>query len=261
MRIVLQTQNPVAIASPDHIMPWGTRRDSSRNPRFVQKLARLNLSQGELLKVLDLGCSGGGFVRDAIDEGWLGVGLEGSDFSQKHRRAEWATIPDNLFTCDVTKPFTLFEEWPEGIRKGLQFDIITSWELIEHIAEPDLPELANNVRQHLSSSGVWLMSVSPNEEVINGVALHQTVRKRDWWISKFRSLGFIHHDSLIRYFNTQFIRGPKFGAPGSFHLALLATGKSAPITPKLSVKARILDAWHGSKMQRLLQMVILGKTL
>lgn len=80
MRITIETEHPVAKTSPDHLMPWGTRRDSSRNPRLIQKLIGLQAFSTHLLKVLDMGCSSGGFVRDVIDEGWLGVGVEGSDY-------------------------------------------------------------------------------------------------------------------------------------------------------------------------------------
>ena len=58
MRIKIITDHPVAYTSPDYIMPWGTKRDNSVNPRFNQKL--YNLFDGKFLKVLDLGCSGGG---------------------------------------------------------------------------------------------------------------------------------------------------------------------------------------------------------
>lgn len=63
------------------------------------------------------------------------------------------------------------------------------------------------------------MSVSQNEEIINGVVLHQTVQGREWWIKEFSSLGFSHCERQIQYFNTQYVRGPKFGAPESFRLA------------------------------------------
>jgi len=131
-----------------------------------------------------MGCSGGGFVRDVIDEGWLGVGVEGSDYSRKARRAEWATIPDNLFTYDVTKPFVLSGQDPAGIRNPLKFDVTTSWELIEHISEPNLEGVAENVQRHLRPVGIWITSVLPNQEIINGVVLHQTVQGREWWIKK-----------------------------------------------------------------------------
>jgi SAM-dependent methyltransferase len=243
-------------------MPWGTRRDSSRNPRFIQKLDRLYSSDSGEVSILDLGCSGGGFVRDVLDFGWFAIGLEGSDYSRKMRRAEWAVIPEKLFTCDVTKPFTI--EVSQGEDTSLapfRFNVVTSWELIEHIAKPDLEPLADNVKRHLRDDGIWILSVSPNPEVINGVVLHQTVENAEWWEEKFKSVGFYNQPKLVEYFNTQFVRGPKFGAPGSFHLALTTRATYEQSVPVLSIGARIFDAWHGSFLQRLLQNLILGRSL
>jgi len=62
------------------------------------------------LKILDMGCSGGGFVRNCLDDGCLAIGLEGSDYSKRHRRAEWRVIPEYLFTCDVTASLKLLIE-------------------------------------------------------------------------------------------------------------------------------------------------------
>jgi hypothetical protein len=54
---------------------------------------------------MDLGCSGGGIILDALLRGHMAIGLEGSDVSLKQQRAEWRVIPNHLFTCDITKPF------------------------------------------------------------------------------------------------------------------------------------------------------------
>src|SRR5579871_948679 len=97
--ISLSCERPVALASPDHKFPWGTLRDNSRNRRFNQKLYRL-FGVKQALAILDVGCSGGGFVRDCIEDGHLAIGLEGSDYSKRNQRAEWATIPHFLYTCD-----------------------------------------------------------------------------------------------------------------------------------------------------------------
>jgi SAM-dependent methyltransferase len=219
MRVIVEATRPVAVLSPDYIEPWGTRRDNSKNMRFNQKLYRLYPEKG-ILRVLDLGCSGGGFVKTCLDDGCLAIGLEGSDFSKKHRRAEWAIIPDFLFTCDVTADFDVFSEDDGGHREHLCFEVVTSWEMIEHIAESDLEIVAHNVKKHLSSGGLWIMSVATSEEVINNVRLHQTVRPRNWWIETFGRLGFEHLQPYVDYFNTQFVRGPKYGAAASFHLVL-----------------------------------------
>lgn len=56
--IELKTNYPLATSSPDFISPWGTRRDNSRNPRFNKKIYRL--FPNKVIRVLDLGCSGGG---------------------------------------------------------------------------------------------------------------------------------------------------------------------------------------------------------
>src|SRR3990167_2627697 len=100
----VETDYPVALDSPDHLEPWGTKQDNSVNKRFNKKLIKLF---GHTPNVLDLGCAGGGFVRSIIKQGGLAVGIEGSDYSKKIKRAEWAKIPDNLFTADITKPFKL----------------------------------------------------------------------------------------------------------------------------------------------------------
>jgi hypothetical protein len=250
-RVRLRAQQEVALTSPDHLLPWGTKRDNSINRRFNDKLYKLYPRFGQQLKVLDLGCSGGGFVKTCFDDGCLAVGLEGSDFSKRVGRAEWRTIPEYLFTCDITKPFELSLEVEQGTTL-LQFDVVTSWEVMEHIAERDLPAVTANVKRHLSPGGLWIMSVSPNEEVIHGTRLHQTVRAKQWWVEMFAGLGLTHMEGYVRYFNTQFIRGPKYNAPGSFHLVLSAQTEKAPLIPAEGRLRRWHDVWLGSVPQRVL---------
>ncbi len=249
-RVILKAAREVAFESPDHLMPWGTMRNNSVNPQFNYKLYNL-YPRPEQLKILDMGCSGGGFVKACLDDGCFAVGLEGSDFSKRYRRAEWRTIPEHLFTCDVTGDFELFIE-TEGQRKPLHFDVVTCWEMIEHIAEPDIASVARNVQKHLAQGGIWVMSVSPNEEIIRGLRLHQTVQPKPWWIRKFAELGFEHSEPHVRYFHTQFVRGPKYGAPGSFHLVLTRDRSRLPPIPHESILRRTYDLWIGSLPQRAL---------
>jgi SAM-dependent methyltransferase len=257
-RVLVQATREIAYKSPDHLNPWGTRRDNSRQRRFNRKLYRLFNERGNSLWVLDMGCSGGGFVKDCLDDGCIAVGIEGSDFSKKLRRAEWRTIPEFLFTADVTADFEIQGEFTAGTKR-LGFDVITSWEVMEHIHENDLPMVAENVKRHLRPGGLWIMSVSPVDDIINGVNLHQTVKPKAWWIEKFRSLGLVHDDKYIRYFNTQFVRGPKFAAdPSSFHLVLTNDPAKAPEAPVEGMATRIYDTWLGSLPQRLLYFAVNG---
>lgn len=255
--IRVEAKREVAFTSPDHQVPWGTRRDNSRNPRFNQKLNKLYQGNQGPLWLLDLGCSGGGFVKECLDDGWIAVGLEGSDFSKKRRRAEWRTIPEYLFTADITAPFQVFAESEAGSALA-RFDVVTSWEVIEHIAEPDLKQVSENVQRHLNAGGIWVMSVSPNIEIIDGVHLHQTVQQAEWWLAKFRELGWTHLPGHLKFFNSQFVRGPKYGAPSSFHLVLTRDAKAVPPAPHESLAVRLYDTWLGSTFQRWLKLLVVG---
>src|SRR6185369_10758302 len=124
--ILLETKHPIAFESPDHLIPWGTSRDNSTNKKFVAKMAiRICRENPDAtLGALDLGCSGGQLVADFRELGWAAVGLEGSDFSLKHKRANWPALAGkNLFTCDVTKPFVVGLDGQQG-----KFHLVTMWE-------------------------------------------------------------------------------------------------------------------------------------
>lgn len=258
-KIIVKAEREIAYDSPDHLMPWGTRADNSKNARFNQKLYFLYPRRESVLAVLDLGCSGGGFVKSCLDDGCLAVGLEGSDLSKKRRRAEWATIPDFLFTCDITRDFEVLLQ-DDKETKRIQFDVVTAWEVMEHIGTGDLRNLAENVKKHLKPSGLWIMSVSPNEEVVNGVVLHQTVQPKEWWVEMFSKRGLHHLEEYDHYFNTQYVRGPKYGGPGSFHLILSPDPAKAPPIPPQSVSARLYDQWLGSKYQKLIKRFVVGES-
>ncbi|KAB2880969.1 class I SAM-dependent methyltransferase [bacterium] len=257
-RVVVKAEREIAYESPDHLYPWGTKRDNSRNRRFNRKLYALYPGFKDPMKVLDLGCSGGGFVKDCIDDGYLAVGLEGSDYSKIHRRAEWALIPDFLFTCDITCKFEIFLD-AGTLQSPIEFDVVTMWEVFEHIADTDIEKVALNVRKHLKDTGIWVVSISPNDEDFEGIKLHLSVHPKEWWIEKLKKFGFIHMESYVQYFNTQFIRGPKYGAEGTFHLVLSHSPDKAPKIPKESFFKRIMDRWIASKAQKFLKLLVTGE--
>lgn len=252
LKLSVKTEREIAYESPDHLVPWGTRRDNHTNRRFNVKLYKL-YPQGYNVRVLDMGCSGGAFVKDCLDDGMLAVGLEGSDYSKRLRRAEWRTIPEFLFTGDITGEFEIHLESPGQSPHLAQFDVVTSWEVMEHIAERDLPQVAANVKKHLAPGGLWIMSVSPDEDIVNGVNLHQTMQQKPWWINKFKQLGLEHREEFVKYFNTQWIRGAKYGyAKGGFHLVLCKDTTKLPLIPHEGVLRWIYDRWLGSMPQRFL---------
>jgi SAM-dependent methyltransferase len=179
------TDHPIARESDDHKHPWGTANDNTRNPRFVEACRR-HFQRN--LRYLDLGCAGGGLVLDFLLQGHFAVGLEGSDISLRGQRAEWRVLPHNLFTCDITKPLAVCNAANE---KPIVFDVITAWEVMEHIKEADLAVLFANVRKHLAPDGLFVGSIATtkDENPQTGAVYHQTVKPQPWWRSRFEQNG------------------------------------------------------------------------
>jgi len=213
INISIQTKKPVAFDSDDHLHPWGTSQDNSVNVKFNQAIYKV--IPIHKLKVLDIGCSGGGFVKSINDSGALAVGIEGSDYSKIRKRAEWATIPDRLFTADATQEFQI-----KIHEENALFNLITAWEVLEHIKVEDLPMIFNNINRHLEKYGIVIFSISPNDDIIDGVNLHKTIKPFDWWENKIKEFGFIHHPDAIKYFMPNKWIRYEDNAPGSFHLLL-----------------------------------------
>jgi 2-polyprenyl-3-methyl-5-hydroxy-6-metoxy-1,4-benzoquinol methylase len=175
----LETKHTVAFESPDHLIPWGTRRDNSTNKKFVTVM--LQRIEGEFPGVtrgsLDLGCSGGQLVDDFRSLGWLAVGLEGSDFSLKNGRANWPALAGkNLFTCDVSKPFKITVDGQPA-----KFHLITMWEVLEHIPTHELPQLFDNIVGHLEKGGYFIASTTSAPDIHDGIDLHQTKWTNGQW--------------------------------------------------------------------------------
>lgn len=177
--ITVKTKHPVAFESPDHLIPWGTKNDNSTNKKFVLHMDKLigECTSRRPKGLLDLGCSGGQLVKDFRDIGWISVGLEGSDYSLKHGRAHWPDLAGiNLFTCDITKPFTIFVN-----KKQHTFELITAWEVLEHIKITDLPILFRNIGRHLSGGGYFIASTTSLSDIHNDMDLHQTKLTNKAW--------------------------------------------------------------------------------
>jgi len=246
----VRTDAPVATTSLDHTDPRGTAQDNSRNHRFNRKLYELFRGLNRPVRVLDLGCAGGAFVRDCLYDGHFAVGLEGSDYSAVTGRAEWPVLGDRyLFTADITKPFDVQSN---GSASRLLFDVITLWEVLEHIGESDLPGVFANIRSHLHPGGLVMASISDES-----LPHHQTCHARPWWMAAFEAQGLKPVDPYISYFATQFIRGSKYGAVGSFHVIATNDATSAPGIPPTRLLPRLLDhVWFGSPGQRTLRTLL-----
>lgn len=175
----LETAHPVAYESPDHINPSDTKRANSTNKKFLTFMTDRVRGHGAKppFRILDLGCAGGQLVSDFREFGWIAVGLEGSDYSLKHKRANWPALGGkNLFTCDITKPFRLNAD-----AAPMEFHLITVWEVLEHIHQNDLPSVFTNIISHLKPGGYFIATTTSSSSIENGVELHQTKWTNQEW--------------------------------------------------------------------------------
>jgi SAM-dependent methyltransferase len=210
----LKTDFPIAYESPDHLMPWGTMRDNSTNPSFIQEVQDFFKSHYDLdkIKFMDLGCSGGQLAVDFYKKGNIAVGLEGSDYSVKHQRANWPEYYNKmLFTCDASKPYNVLLD-----DEQYKCNMITAWEVIEHIHPDTLNMFFTNISNHLENQGVFVGSISTNVEIIEGHVLHQAVFSEVDWYKNFPK--FLEGTNLVlyKYPFEHVVRGDA----GSFHVLL-----------------------------------------
>lgn len=182
------TDFPIAYESHDHIEPKGTRNDNTKNGGYVRELIR---RFGSEMRYMDLGCAGGGFVSQFLNNNVFAIGIEGSDYGLKNKTGEWGNIPDNLFTADITKPFSIVDE--ENNR--IEFDTISAFDVLEHIHEADLPQLLTNIHNHLKQGGIFTAGIAtfPDE------GYHVTLKEESWWNDLHSQHGFLRIDPMENF--------------------------------------------------------------
>jgi len=182
------TEFPIAYESHDHIEPKGTMQDNTKNGAYVRELIR---RFGLDMRYMDLGCAGGGFVSQFIYNNVFAIGVEGSDYSLKNQTGEWGKIPNNLFTADITKPFKVVDDEDNQI----QFDVISAFDVLEHIHEADLHQLLTNVSDHLKQGGIFTAGIAtfPDE------GYHVTLKEEPWWDNLHSQYGLMRIDPLENF--------------------------------------------------------------
>jgi cyclopropane fatty-acyl-phospholipid synthase-like methyltransferase len=205
----VETNHPIAEHSHDHINPAGVY-DASQNFSFNEAISKIYSNP----VVLDLGCAAGTVVESFIVMGWEAIGLEGSTHAYDpielrpinkvtptglQKRVSdhaWHRIPKNLFHCDVTKPFQIYKN-----SESMRFNIISAWEIFEHIEEEDLIQLFANIDNHLEPGGCIIGSIGdfPDED------RHRIIKGVDWWQEIFKKYGYTIMDNI--FFDGPWIRG------------------------------------------------------
>lgn len=232
IKFKVMTEKPFATKSKDFIVPGGAMMDFSFNTDFNEACLDL-FPYRPSVALLDLGCSNGTAVetflkndkkRSIVRSGakvqeveYIAAGVDGCDYQVQRESGSWSRIPDNLLCADLCWHFTVYnaklQEKTNGYVTPFRFEIITAWEVMEHLPEDKLDIFFNNVNAHLMPDGVFAMSISfqPGYH-------HETVKDLQWWLDLFDKKGFATCPLAMDKFANCWIRGMK--EPNSFNLAV-----------------------------------------
>jgi 2-polyprenyl-3-methyl-5-hydroxy-6-metoxy-1,4-benzoquinol methylase len=128
--------------------------------------------------VLDLGCAGGGLVEDFLEAGHDAYGIDGAEAA---KREAWLRHPERFFQADISRSFYI---------EGRCFDVVTAFEVLEHLSEQSAIGLVQKVDVYLQRRGIFIATISLVPDEVDGVQYHQTVRPADWWREVLEGNGF-----------------------------------------------------------------------
>lgn len=170
--LIMQTDYPVAFDSEDHLHPWGAKNDDTSCLPFLRACERIICKRP--IHYMDLGCAGGQLVREFIEADHIAVGVDGATAAM---RENWQANPANYFGADISRPFRI-----SCATDFFWFDVISAWEVCEHILEERIPVFCENIREHLDPAhGLFVASISTRTDVVDGHVYHVTVKPEEWW--------------------------------------------------------------------------------
>jgi len=191
MSISVKTEHPGAFDSLDHLYPIGSVLDNFSSLELISEVSDY-FGTNNQISVLDLGCAGGKFICDFIQQGDIGVGLEGSSTAiDGAGKVNWKKYYNkNLFLCDIGKPFEILHN-----NNSLKFDFIHSEEVFEHIPEENIDCLLQNIKNHTKENTICMFGISIVTSIHTQpdgtkVDLHVTNKPAEWWMEKFDTNGF-----------------------------------------------------------------------
>lgn len=202
--LTVETEHPFATWSPDFINPKGSKTDSTTNQAWNNKL--YGIIPAAEVRLLDLGCAGGGLVASVLRDGGMAAGIDGSDYGVTNGQGEWLNIPGNLMNADITKNFRVLSDGHPA-----KFNVITMWEVLEHIPEDLIPTVMGSIALHLDDDGIFVCSISRAADCHEGHDYHVCVKPTDWWRDTFTNIGWTVRDDLFDHFAPDWVRGPNNG--------------------------------------------------
>ncbi|NDG30469.1 class I SAM-dependent methyltransferase [bacterium] len=165
--------------SKDYTEPKGAAHDNNGSTYFVEAIEKT--FKGARINFLDLGCAGGALVKDMHDARHNAFGIEGSPNQKENSKHNWPLIPNNLFVADITEKFRFYTYDEDGQSNKVLFDVISAWDVLEHIPEERLPGLIANLVKNLKPDGFFICGIADFEDE----GYHVTLHDKEWWIKFF----------------------------------------------------------------------------
>lgn len=198
----VNTKFPIAIDSDDHKYPEGVFYDNRVNLTFIESVEHFF---GKKINFMDQGCAGGALVLEMNRRGHFAVGLEGSDQiynpseellkemgQNPHGYDNWQKeYNKHLFTCDITKEYEVLHN-----DEPCKFDLISSWDVMEHFNPEDVEKVCSLISKHLKDDGIFVASIAifhatrnesplgPGHLKVPQVDYHKSVFQKEWWQQK-----------------------------------------------------------------------------
>lgn len=155
-----------------------------REARAIVEIARLEFGRPDV-SLLELGCGGGSlssFLRLLGVRDYLGVDANPLAFRDSpHIRP----FPEHFRLLNLQ----------QEIRFGKTFDVVCTFEVLEHIREDMLEGLMQTIANHMGPHSIFLGSASLQEEY----DVHVTVKPRAFWLERFAAHGLRPHPSERSY--------------------------------------------------------------
>ena len=105
-------------------------------------------------------------------------------------------------TIEAKYQNSLYVNWENSLvdenNNLILFDAISAFDVLEHIYENELEQLAVNVRDMLTDDGIFITSIATFEDE----GYHVTLKPKDWWLAKFSLYGLVEDEGLEVYGRT-----------------------------------------------------------
>ena len=155
----------------------------------------------------------------------------------------------------------------------VKFHLITSWEVLEHIATPDLLVLFDNIQKHLEVGGYLIASTTCTSDIHEGIELHQTKWENHEWRA-FVEKKYPDLEALLRPVAESLAEDIRrtlslYGGVASEEgiRTIYVTGGAAKIrglcgilAEKLGVPVQLADPFHGFRLDDKINKAYLGES-